>query len=395
MRIVVVGGSVAGVAACRALRREGWAGEIVLVGDEPSCYDRPPLSKGVLVGSSDADELELADASAFAELGVERHVPARAESLDLARGVLELEQGDLAFDGVILATGSHARRPNFPASGVHVLRTLDDALRLRDALQGGGHAVVVGAGFIGLEVASAARELGLEVTVLEYGPQPMARVLPAEVGQLFERLHAAAGSDVRCGVQVVGIEDGTVHLAHDDQVSGDVIVVGIGASPNDAWLTGSGLEVGDGVVCDETLRAASRVYAIGDLARWMHPLYGSIRMEHWTGAQDHARVAAANLVAELSGVAEAARVADAIPYFWSDQLGMKLQMSGWTQECDAVHFSREGKRQLILTGRDERLTAAITINWPRELALHRRKLASQLDFATAVAEAPGTSARVV
>ncbi len=395
MRIVVVGGSVAGVAACRALRREGWADEIVLVGDEAVCYDRPPLSKGVLVGSTDACELELADASALGELGVERRAPMRAESLDLARRVVELEQGELAYDGLVLATGSYARRPSFPASGIHLLRTLDDAVGLRDALRRGGHAVVVGAGFIGLEVASSARELGLEVTVLEYGPQPMARVLPTEVGQLFTDLHTAAGTDVRCGVEVVGIEDGTVHLAGGEQVSGDVIVVGIGASPNDAWLAGSGLELGDGVVCAETLQAAPRVYAVGDLARWVHPLYGTIRVEHWTGAHDHARVAAANLVAELSGAAEPVQVADTIPYFWSDQLGMKLQMAGWTLGCDAVHFSREGKRHLILTGRDERLMAAITLDWPRELALHRRKVASELDFATAVAEAPGTPVGVV
>ena len=395
MRIVVVGASVAGVAACRALRRAGWIGEIVLVGDEPTCYDRPPLSKGVLVGSFEPGEFDLADASTLAVLGVERRAPARAESLDVARSVVELDQGELAFDGLILATGAHARRPGFPASGIHLLRTLDDALRLRDALRHGRHAVVVGAGFIGLEVASSARQLGLDVTVLEYAPQPMARVLPAEVGQLFTRLHTAAGSDLRCGAQVIGIADGTVHLADNEQVSGDVIVVGIGASPNDAWLTGSGLELGDGVVCDETLRAASRVYAIGDLARWRHPVYGAIRMEHWTGAQDHARVAAANLVAELSGETEAAQVADAVPYFWSDQLGMKLQMAGWTPGCDAVHFSQEGKRHLILTGRDERLMAAITIDWPRELALHRRKLARGLDFVTAVREAPGAPAERV
>jgi NADPH-dependent 2,4-dienoyl-CoA reductase/sulfur reductase-like enzyme len=390
VRIVVVGGSVAGVAACRALRRDGWTGEIVLVGEEPSCYDRPPLSKGVLVGTADLDSLELADARALDELGVAHTAPVRAESLDLIRGVVGLEQGELAFDGLVLATGAHARHPSFPATGIHLLRTLSDAAGLRDALRRGGRAVVVGAGFIGLEVASSARELGLEVTVLEYGPQPMARVLPAEVGQLFTRLHAAAGSEVRCGVQVVGVEDGAVHLADGEQVRGDVIVVGVGAAPNDAWLTGSGLTVSDGVVCDGTLRAAPRVYAIGDLARWNHPLYGSIRMEHWTGAQEHARVAAANLIAELSGADGPGQVADAIPYFWSDQLGMKLQMAGWTPGCDAVHFSREGKRHLILAGRDDRLMAAITLDWPRELALHRRKLAHGIDFATAVAEVPGT-----
>ncbi len=399
MRIVVVGASVAGVAACQALRSAGWEGEIVLLGDEPESYNRPPLSKGVLLGTTTARELGLAAPGELERLGIQRRAPARAESLDLDRGVVNVEgvdgvEGELAFDGLIIATGSHARRPPFPARAAHLLRTLPDAIALRDALRRARSLVVVGAGFIGLEVASSARELGLEVSILEYGPQPMARVLPPEVGRIFAQLHTTAGNAVRCGVEVVEVDGGTVRLRDGGVLTADVVVVGVGAAPNDAWLADSGLVVGDGVVCDGGLQAAPRVYAAGDVARWEHPMYGAIRVEHWTSARDHARVAAANLVAELAGSGAAAQVADAIPYFWSDQLGLKVQMAGWTSGADSVHLSRDAERQMLLLGRADRLTAALTLNWPRELALHRRKLAARLDFAAAVEQAPGTPVRL-
>jgi NADPH-dependent 2,4-dienoyl-CoA reductase/sulfur reductase-like enzyme len=253
--------------------------------------------------------------------------------------------------------------------------------------------VVVGAGFIGLEVASSARDLGLKVSILEYGPEPMARVLPPEVGRIFAELHRTAGNEVRCGVEVVEVDGRTVRLRDGGALTADVVVVGVGAAPNDAWLADTGLVAGDGVFCDGGLRAAPRVYAAGDVARWEHPVYGVIRVEHWTSARDHARVAAANLVAELAGSGATAQVADAIPYFWSDQLGLKVQMAGWSSGADAVHLSRDAERQMLLLGRADRLTAALTLNWPRELALHRRKLAARLDFAAAVEQAPGTPVR--
>jgi NADPH-dependent 2,4-dienoyl-CoA reductase/sulfur reductase-like enzyme len=392
MRIVVVGASVAGVAACKALRSAGWKGEIVLVGEESEYYDRPPLSKSVLLGTTVQRDLELAAPGELDRLDVQRRALARADSLDLERGVVNVDgvPSGLAFDGLIIATGSHARQPPFPARDAHLLRTLPDAIALRDALRRARSVVVVGAGFIGLEVASSARALGLDVSILEYGPQPMARVLPPEVGRIFAQLHTTAGNAVRCGVEVVEVDAGTVRLADGGTLTADVIVVGVGAAPNDAWLAGSGLAIADGVVCDGGLRAAARVYAAGDVARWEHPVYGAIRVEHWTSARDHARVAAANLVAELRGSGASAQVADAIPYFWSDQLGLKVQMAGWTSGADAVHHSRDAERQMLLLGRADRLTAALTLNWPRELALHRRKLAARLDFAAAIEQAPGT-----
>jgi NADPH-dependent 2,4-dienoyl-CoA reductase/sulfur reductase-like enzyme len=389
VRIIVVGGSVAGIAACQALRAEGWEDEIVLISDERISYDRPPLSKRVLLGTTGPGELELADFQEFERLRIDRRSPTRAEELDLDRSVLHVDGGELAFDGLIIATGSHARLPPFPADGIHLLRTLDDALRLRAALLGAHHVVIVGAGFIGLEVASCARGLGLGVTILEYASQPMARVLPPEVGQVFAELHAAAGSEVRCEAEVVEVNGAGVCLHGGERMEADVVVAGIGAGPNDSWLAGSGLEIRDGVICDETLRAAERVYAVGDVARWMHPIYGSIRVEHWTSARDHARVAAANLTAELAEASKAVQIADGVPYFWSDQLGIKIQAAGWTPGTDVVHVRQDGARRLLLLGRADRLTAVMALDWPRELALHRRKLAAEVDFAAAIADAPG------
>jgi NADH dehydrogenase FAD-containing subunit len=217
----------------------------------------------------------------------------------------------------------------------------------------------------------------------------MARVLPPEVGQVFAELHAAAGSEVRCEAEVVEVNGAGVCLHGGERMEADVVVAGIGAGPNDSWLAGSGLEIRDGVICDETLRAAERVYAVGDVARWMHPIYGSIRVEHWTSARDHARVAAANLTAELAEASKAVQIADGVPYFWSDQLGIKIQAAGWTPGTDVVHVRQDGARRLLLLGRADRLTAVMALDWPRELALHRRKLAAEVDFAAAIADAPG------
>jgi NADPH-dependent 2,4-dienoyl-CoA reductase/sulfur reductase-like enzyme len=393
VRVVVVGASVAGVATCGALRRAGYEGRTVLVGAEPhEPYDRPPLSKQLLCGSMGRDDIRLPAASQLESLGVDRRASCAATALDLDRREIELDDGErLPFDGLVVATGSAPRRlPGQPdVRGLHVLRTLDDALALRAELVGARRVVVIGAGFIGLEVASSARSLGAAVTVLEAASSPLARVVPPPLGRRFAALHAEHGVEVRCGVAVEGfrLEQGRVRavaIAGGPAVDADVVVVGIGAAPATDWLAGSGLALADGVVCDARLRAAPGVYAAGDVARWDHPLFGRIRVEHWTTAGDHARTAAWNVAAELGRRPDEARAADEVPYFWSDQHGVKIQMTGWVEGHDAVHELESGSRRAALFGRDGVVVGAMTWNWPAFAARQRRAIARATAWDAAV-----------
>jgi NADPH-dependent 2,4-dienoyl-CoA reductase/sulfur reductase-like enzyme len=385
VRAVVVGASVAGVAAAVALRDEGFGGEVLLVGEEPHVpYDRPPLSKQLLAGAIAPGDCVLPAAGRLAERAI-THLPGcAAAALDLAAGEVVLEDGRReAFDGLVVASGSRARRLALavPAEGVHVLRTLDDAIAVRAAIAAAGDVVVIGAGFIGLEVASSARMLGRSVTVLEVAPRPMARLVGDETAGWFTELHEANGVAVRCGVTVEGFEEEGgrvtgVRLAGAAAIPADVVVVGVGAAPNDGWLVGSGLRVADGVVCDATLRAAPGVYAAGDVARWQHPTFGSIRVEHWTTAGHHARTAAANLAADLAGAEGDRQVAGEIPYFWSDQFDCRIQMAGWVAGHEQVSVAQDGRRRLARFGRGGQLVAALAWNWPAELARQRRAIAA-------------------
>lgn len=394
---MVVGASVAGVAAATGLRAAGFDGEIVLVGDEPHApYDRPPLSKQLLCGAADVDDIGLAGAQALPSASVVQRLGCRATALDVERRVVELDHHDeLPFDGVVVATGSVARHlPGLArGSGVHVLRTLDDALAVRTDLGDARNVVVVGGGFVGLEVACSARSLGLDVTVVESAPAPLARVLGADIGARFTELHRSHGVDVRCGVGVAGMtiaDERVVAVELDDgtSVAADVVVVGIGADPSTDWLSTSGLELSDGLVCDELLRAAPGVYAAGDVARWEHPLFGSIRVEHWMTAVEHARAAARNLLAELDGDPGSAEPVAQIPYFWSDQYGIKVQMAGWAHGYDEVvevdlHEPKAG----ALLGRDGRLVGALGWSAPAFVARQKRLIADRASLIEAVSAA--------
>ncbi|HJQ04628.1 MAG TPA: FAD-dependent oxidoreductase [Nocardioides sp.] len=394
-RVVVVGASVAGVAAATGVRAAGFDGEIVLVGEEPHApYDRPPLSKQLLCGAADVADIGLAAARALPSASVDQRLGRRATALDVQRRVLELDgHEELPYDGLVVATGSAARDlPGLTSGGgVHVLRTLDDAVALREDLGGAGHVVVVGAGFIGLEVACSARSLGLTVTVVEGAPAPLARVLGADIGARFTTLHRSHGVDVRCGVGVAGVrtEDGrvtAVELDDGTSVPADVVVVGVGAEPATAWLETSGLELSDGLVCDELLRAGPGVYAAGDVARWDNPLFGAIRVEHWMTATEHARAAARNLLAELDGEAGSAEPVSLVPYFWSDQYGIKVQMAGWAQGYDEViDANLDGPSNGVLLGRGGRLVAALGWSAPAFVARQKRLIAERTPLAEAVA----------
>jgi len=392
--IAIVGGSLAGLRGAEALRRLGFEGRIAFVGAESHLpYDRPPLSKEVLRGDREPDRIALAKPEAFEALELELHLGRRAVSLDLGARAVALDDGELVpFDGLFVATGATPRSlPGAPPGpGVHVLRTLDDCLALRAELEKATRVVVVGAGFIGAEVAATCRQRGLEVTLVEALPAPLAASLPPAIGETLAAIHRDHGVDLRCGGPVAGLvgeerAEG-VRLADGTVLPADVVVVGIGVVPETGWLASSGLHLDDGVVCDATCAAsAPRVVAAGDVARWNHPLYGApVRVEHWTNAVEQAEAAAATLLAAPGE----ARPYAAVPFVWSDQYDRKIQMAGDIRADDDVHVahgSLSERRFVALFGRAGRLTGAVAMNRVRLLMGYRRLLREGIAFEEAVA----------
>ena len=378
-QVVIVGASLAGATAAHAIRGAGFEGELVLVGDEPhSPYNRPPLSKELLLGGKTAEETAIYTAEELAGLDLELRSGEAAVALDGERRRVELASGEeVSFDGLIIATGARPRRLPFQPgdAGIHELRSLDDALALADALESARRVLVVGAGFIGLEVASAALGRGKEVTVLEAAALPMGDLLGTAIGFELAALHRGEGVDLRCGEAVSDfiLEDGRavgVALAGGERLGPDALLVGVGARPNVEWLASSGISLADGVCCDGALRVAPGIYAAGDVARFDHPALGAIRVEHWTSAADQGRRAARNLARELAGRSDR-ELCDAIPYFWSDQLGTRIQLAGHLRGGEKALCLREGTRLLSLFARDGLLVAVMAWNWPKALALGR------------------------
>ncbi|MEW1779796.1 FAD-dependent oxidoreductase [Streptomyces sp. NPDC086777] len=342
-RIAVVGASAAGLAAAETLRREGYHGTLTLVGDEPRTpYDRPPLSKQVLSAEWAPDRVALRAPDELDSLGLDLRLGVAASALDVADRTVRLADGSaVPYDGLVVATGVRPRR--LPGEGAHVLRTLDDALTLRERLGPGRRLVVVGAGFLGTEAAAVARRLGARVTLLEPAPVPLAHVVGEEVGRVLSRAHLERGVDLRTGVAVHEVTDDGVRLAGGEEIEADEVLVAIGSLPNVEWLAGSGLTVADGVVCDEYCEAAPGVYAAGDVARWHNPLFGvPMRIEHRTNAAEQGMAAARNLLDP-----EARKAFAPVPYFWSDQYGMRIQAYGYLRGHDEVRVVegdlREGR----------------------------------------------------
>ncbi|WP_290058112.1 NAD(P)/FAD-dependent oxidoreductase [Amycolatopsis solani] len=329
-RIAVVGASLAGVRAAQELRAQGYDGGIVLIGSEAHLpYDRPPLSKGFLAGTASAASLELLDAGDLASLALDFRLGVSATALEPSDRRVRLSDGSSVHaDGVVIATGGRARTlPGF--EGAFVLRTLDDAVALRAALVPGVRVAIVGAGFIGAEVASTCRSLGLDVVVLEALAAPLAPVLGASLAAVCARLHRDHGTDLRCGVQVTGLSPAGVELADGSLVPADVVVTGVGMTPATDWLAGSGVPVGNGVHTDAGLvTPLPQVVAVGDVAR-----YGGRRHEHWTNASEQAPVAVANLLAGRT-----ARTYEPSGYVWSDQYGGRLQLAGHPRPDDTLSF---------------------------------------------------------
>ncbi|HET9771926.1 MAG TPA: FAD-dependent oxidoreductase [Acidimicrobiia bacterium] len=401
-RVVVVGASLAGLSALQTLRDEGFEGELIAVGAEAVLpYDRPPLSKQVLQGTWEPDKTALRDKEQFDALEVAWHLGRRATALDIAGRTVTLDGGEpVSYDGLVIATGATPRR--LPGAdhlaGIHVLRTLDECLALRQEFETAGRVCVVGAGFIGAEVAASARVRGLEVTVLEALAAPLARAFPPEMGAACAALHVDHGVDLRCGVTVAGFEgDGRVtgvRLGDGTVVEADVVVIGVGVVPETGWLESSGLALDNGVVCDSTCAtAAPGVVAAGDIARWPNHLFGeTMRVEHWSNAVDQGQAAAKRL---LAGPEEAADFTP-VPYFWSDQYDAKIQFLGRccpTDEVRVVDGSVAEGRFVALFGREGRLVGALAFSRPRLLMAYRKLLAARTSFEDALAHAREVAAR--
>ncbi|MFE0019691.1 NAD(P)/FAD-dependent oxidoreductase [Amycolatopsis sp. NPDC059021] len=393
-RLVVVGASLAGLRAVESARRGGYTGSITLIGAEEHLpYDRPPLSKaflgkghdGVVTPFRSADELR-------DDWDVRLCLGAPAEALDTAEREVVVDGRPVPYDAAVIATGATPRA--FPAgqgiAGVHQLRTVEDALAIRAALDAGARTVVIGAGFIGSEVASAARKRGLPVTVVEALELPLVRSVGREAGEVCAALHRENGTDLRLGTRVTGIASHAgrvigVVLDDGDEIAADLVVVGIGVAPATSWLRGSGLvlhALDGGVVCGSTLSTnVPGVYAAGDVAHAASPLFDGdlMRLEHWTNAAEQGAAAARHALDPASAVP-----LEPVPYFWSDWYGHRLQFVG-TPRADEVRVtSRAVEGFTALYRRGDRLVGALTVDRPREIMKYRRRVAERGEWEEAL-----------
>lgn len=384
MTAVIVGASVAGIRTAQALRREGYGDDIVVIGAEPDVpYDKPPLSKAALLGTTTIDAIRLMTLEGAHELDIELQLGVAATRLDLPNRAVHLADGNVVtYDKVVLATGTRARPSPWQGSNrLHVLRSAGDCVRLRTNLEQARSIVVIGAGFIGSEVAATAVFLGLSVTMVDPLPIPMSRIVGDEMGRLLASVHDDYDVVKRFGVGVDRVvEQGgqlSVELTDGTQLLTDVAVVGIGALPNVEWLDNSGLAIDNGVVSDQFCRAEGRddVFAAGDIARWWHPRRGEHRrVEHWTHACEQAACVAHNICHP-----DDMRAYDPVDYVWSDQYDWKIQMAGHTAEDvrpEIIGDVTAGRCAAIYADADGELTGAVTVSWPKAMLTARRMLAS-------------------
>jgi 3-phenylpropionate/trans-cinnamate dioxygenase ferredoxin reductase subunit len=393
--VVIVGASAAGLSTATALRRKGFDGRITLIGDEAGTpYDRPPLSKQFLSGEWSSDRLDLLSPERLTGLGVELALGLRATAVHTDESVIEDSQGEIyPYDDLVIATGLRPRAlPATDIDGVHTLRTLGDAELLRSRLGPGARLVIVGAGFLGLEIAATARLLGADVTVVEPAQQPLADRVGSHVSQRLQRLHDGNGVQLVLGTGVrdfvtdksstgpftpTGGEPGDlapvrgVRLTDGRTLAADLVLVAIGGIPCTEWLVDSGLSVDDGLVCDEYCRAAQKVWAAGDVARWLHQgLDRHVRLEHRTNATEMGQAVAAGIIGELKPFVP-------VPFFWTDHYDARVQVAGVItpgSTATVVSGDGDGKSFVSLFHESDRLVAALGWNAPRELGVHRREL---------------------
>jgi 3-phenylpropionate/trans-cinnamate dioxygenase ferredoxin reductase component len=387
MRLVIVGASLAGLRAAQAARAAEFDGELVMVGDEAHRpYTRPPLSKELLAGEHTVDKVLLPCDT----LEIEWRLGQPATGLDRARRRVLLADGDeVAYDRLILATGSRPRP--WPGAGgeldgVHMLRNLDDAIALRASLDQRPRVAIVGAGFIGCEVAQTARKEGIDVTLIDIAPAPMLPLGP-ELGAWCADLHRDNGVDVRLGTGVAALVGNerveAVELADGTRVAADLVVIGLGAVPNTDWLSDSGLTVDPGLACDATLTAVGDpdILGAGDIVAWPHPLADdeTVRIEHWTVAAEQGKLAGRNALAEPGDRQPYAEP----PYFWSDQYDAKIQSVGFpgrAERLELLESTPDGLRRVYAGERGGRLVGIVGISAARRLGFYRMALADPPAF---------------
>ncbi|MBA3619593.1 MAG: oxidoreductase [Acidothermales bacterium] len=369
-RVVVVGGGLAGLRVVTELRDRGYAGRLTLLGAERHPpYDRPPLSKAVLSGAADKSTLDADWTALDVQLLLGKTATALRDVTD-AGGVVDTDAGSLDFSGCVISTGATPVR--LPGGGrQRVLRTIDDALALRAALRSGARVVVVGAGWIGAEVATAAAAVGCRVTVVEATDAPLGGVLPAEVGAPTARWYADSGVDLRTNTRVTAVHDAGVELDDGMLLPADEVVTAVGVRPETGWLAGSLLPVDRAILVSPELRTAlPPVYAVGDCAAWESARYASrVHVEHWDTALRAPAVAAANLLGGRERY-------DPVPYFWSEQFGRTVQYAGYHRVADRLVWRGDSKDSswTVCWLRRDSLVAVLTVDRPRDLAQARRAM---------------------
>lgn len=385
--VVIVGGGLAAARTAEQLRRAEFSGPITIVSDEAHLpYDRPPLSKDVLRGSQSpsVDDVTLKPAEFYDEKDITVRLGSAARTLDPAAQTVTLDDETvLGYDELVIATGLVPRRiPAFPdLEGIRVLRSYDESLALREHASSARRAVVVGAGFIGCEVAASLRGLGVDVVLVEPQPAPLASVLGEQIGSLVARLHRAEGVDVRTDVGVAEVSgQGHVEkvvLTDGSELDADLVVVGIGSRPATEWLEGSGVEVDNGVLCDEVGRtSAPHVWALGDVASWRSVVGHQVRVEHWSNVADQARV----VVPVMLGQDAPSSVV--VPYFWSDQYDIKIQCLGEPEADDIVHLVEDdGRKFLAFYERDGTVAGVVGGGMPGRVMKIRAKIAAAAPIA--------------
>lgn len=394
-RVAVVGASVGGIAAAEALRRNGYEGPITMV-DAESCspYDRPPLSKQILDGRWTTDRVLLRTEEELEALALDLRLGVAASGLDPASQTLALSDGtEVRYDALVVATGAGPRSLDLPGAGatvgVHFLRTLADSVGLRSRLARGRRLVIIGAGFIGTEVAAVARSLGIDVTLVEPLPQPLAHILGGDVAGFITRTHVERGVDLRTGIaveEIVTAKDAVtgVRLSDGTVLPADDVLVAVGSTPGTDWLRDSGLAIDSGLICDEFCVAAPGIYGVGDVARWHNPLFGvSMRIEHRTNAAEQGLAVAYNLLHP-----EAPRSFAPVPYFWTDQYELKVQSHGYLAGCDeqVLVEGSLARRQFVVAYRTaERLAAIVAVGMPpKTVRAWRLAVAARTEWAAAV-----------